>query len=95
MRSFNKIYEANGEGVYGFLKGALNNPTILPSLLVSSIATQAASLRSEEVALAAGTGAAAGSFIPIIGTIGGAIGGGAMAMESAYWDIRRINRWYC
>ena len=83
MRSFNKIYEENGEGVFGFIKGALENPSILPSLLISSIATQASSLRSEEVALASGVGAAAGSFIPVIGTIGGAIGGGAMAMESA------------
>ena len=83
MRNFNKIYKEKGEGVLGFIAAAVRNPDILPSLLVSSIATQVSSLRSEEVALAAGAGAAAGSVIPILGTIGGAIGGGAMAMESA------------
>ena len=91
MRDFNKIYEENGSGVFGFIKGVANNPSIMPSLLVSSIATQIGSLRSEEVALsaaaAAGTGAVAGSIIPgagtITGAIGGAIGGGAAAMEAS------------
>jgi hypothetical protein len=92
MRDFNKIYEENGSGVFGFLKGVANNPSILPSLLVSSVATQAGSLfGSEEVALAAGTGAVTGagfgSVVPGIGTatgaIGGAIAGGASAMEAS------------
>jgi len=91
MRSFSKIYEENGKGIYGFLKGVTENPTILPTLLVSSIATQAGSLRSDEVrtaaALAGGTGAAAGSVIPGVGTVtggmAGLIGGGAASMEAA------------
>ena len=53
MRSFNNIYTENGKGVYGFLKGVVENPTILPTLLVSSVATQAGSLRSDEVRTAA------------------------------------------
>ena len=91
MRSFNKIYTENGKGVYGFLKGVVENPTILPTLLVSSVATQAGSLRSDEVrtaaALAGGTGAAAGSVVPGVGTVtggmAGLIGGGAASMEAA------------
>lgn len=91
MRSFNKIYKENGKGVYGFLKGVVENPTILPTLLVSSVATQAGSLRSDEVrtaaALAAGTGAAAGSLAgpggTVTGGIAGLIGGGAASMEAA------------
>ena len=91
MRSFNNIYTENGKGVYGFLKGVVENPTILPTLLVSSVATQAGSLRSDEVrtaaTLAGGTGAAAGSVIPGVGTVtggmAGLIGGGAASMEAA------------
>jgi len=91
MRSFGKIYKENGKGVYGFLKGVIENPTILPTLLVSSVATQAGSLRSDEVrtaaALAAGTGAAAGSLAgpggTVTGGMAGLIGGGAASMEAA------------
>ena len=98
MRDFNKTYKENGSGVFGFIKGVANNPSILPSLLASSIATQVGSLRSEEVALAAGagaaTGAATGAAVGAIGgplagvtasagAIGGAIAGGAGAMEAS------------
>jgi hypothetical protein len=91
MRDFNRIYKENGSGVFGFIKGIANNPSIMPSLLVSSVVTQFSSLRSEEVALAAaagaGTGAIAGTIIPGAGTaagaIGGAIGGGSAAMEAS------------
>ena len=91
MRDFNKIYEENGSGVFGFIKGVVNNPSIMPSLLVSSLATQIGSLQSEEVALTAaagaGIGAAVGSVIPVAGTaagaISGGIGAGAAAMEAS------------
>ena len=92
MRSFNKIYTENGKGVYGFLKGVVENPTILPTLLVSSVATQAGSLRSDEVRTAA---ALAGWYwccckvvlMDLVGTVtggmAGLIGGGAASMEAA------------
>jgi len=91
MRDFNKIYEANGKGVLGFIKGAAANPTILPSLFVSSLATQLGSLRSDEVRetalLTGAAGAAGGSVIPGAGTVtaglGGLIMGGVASMEMA------------
>ena len=91
MRDFNKIYKENGSGVFGFIKGVVNNPSIMPSLLVSSLLTQIGSFQSEEVALAAatgaGTGAIAGTVLPgagtVAGAIGGGIGGGAAAMEAS------------
>ena len=98
MRDFNRIYEDSGGGIWGFIKGAVSNPTIIPATLISSMATQLGSMRSEDVRAATtvgvvggGTiGAAAGSIGgPLAGVTaaGGAIAGGfgmqAAAMETA------------
>ena len=98
MRDFNRIYEDSGGGIWGFIKGAVSNPTIIPTTLVSSMATQLGSMRSQDVreATVAGVvgggtiGAAAGSIGgPLAGVTaaGGAIAGGfgmqAAAMETA------------
>ena len=40
MKSFNKIYEEEGGGWWGFVKGAAMNPSTLSSMLVSSISGQ-------------------------------------------------------
>ena len=79
MQSFNKIYEENGGSWLGFVKGVAQNPSILPAMLVSSMATQIGSLQSEEV-LAAGTaagitGATGGAFIGVIGALPGGLAG--------------------
>ena len=82
MQDFNRIYEEEGGGFWGFIKGVVNNPSTLSTMLVSSISNQISSLRSDEVraagAAAAATGAVAGSAIPLPGvsTLGGAIAGG-------------------
>ena len=82
MQDFNRIYEEEGGGFWGFIKGVVNNPSTLSTMLVSSISNQISSLRSDEVraagAAAAATGAVAGSAIPVPGvsTLGGAIAGG-------------------
>jgi len=90
MQSFNKIYEENGGSWWGFVKGVANNPSTLPAMLVSSMATQLGSLQSEEV-LAAGTaagitGATGGAFIGGIGALpgglAGAMSGTMTAMET-------------
>jgi len=90
MKSFNEIYNKEGGGWWGFVKGVANNPTTLPSMLVSSIATQIGSLQSGEVAAAGtaglATGAGAGAFVAGIGAIPGGIaglmGGTMAAMET-------------
>ena len=82
MQDFNRIYEEEGGGFWGFIKGVVSNPSTLPTMLVSSISNQISSLRSDEVraagAAAAATGAVAGSAIPLPGvsTLGGAVAGG-------------------
>ena len=81
MREFNKTYEEEGGGFWGFIKGVVENPSTLSTMLVSSISSQISSLRSDEVraagAAAAATGAVAGSAIPVPGvsTLGGAVAG--------------------
>ena len=87
MKDFNRVFEESGGGAMGFLMGVLESPTVLPSLFVSSMATQIGSLASEEVAASAaagaGTGAVVGSSIPLIGTATGALGGGFAGLATA------------
>jgi hypothetical protein len=82
MKDFNRVYDENGGGAFGFLMGVIESPTVLPSLFVSSMATQVASLQSEEVAGAALIGAGAGTVIPGVGTAIGGFTAAATAMEA-------------
>ena len=91
MKAFNKIYEEEGGGWWGFIKGAAMNPSTLSSMLVSSISSQVNSfLTSEQVAVAGSAGAAAGAGVGLtafgVGAIPGAVTGlmtGSMtAMET-------------
>ena len=95
MKSFNKIYEEEGGGWWGFIKGAAMNPSTLSSMLVSSISGQVNSLISSEQVAAAGTiaaggGAAAGAALTpyfagagaIPGAITGLMTGSMTAMET-------------
>jgi len=87
MRDFSRIYEEEGKGVWGFIKGVINNPTIIPQVFTSSMATLAGSFfDAPEVAgtaiASAGTGALAGGAIAGGATFGtgaplGAFAGGA------------------
>jgi len=91
MKSFNEIYDKEGGGWWGFVKGVANNPTTLPSMLVSSIATQIGSLQSGEVAAAGtaglvagatGAGLASAGVLAVPGGIAGLMGGTMTAMET-------------
>ena len=89
MKAFNKIYEEEGGGWWGFIKGAAMNPSTLSSMLVSSISSQIATINpfgdafsEQSIAagtLAAGGGAAAGAaltpYFAGAGAIPGAITG--------------------
>ena len=79
MQDFSKIYQEEGKGVYGFLKGVANNPTVLPQLFTSSIAAMLnpASLTAGAIGAAGGTAVAPG-----IGTIAGGIAGVSGALET-------------
>ena len=62
MRDFSRIYEEEGKGIWGFIKGVINNPTIIPQVFTSSMTTLIGSaLDSDEVAKTAIAGAGAGS----------------------------------
>ena len=91
MKSFNKIYEEEGGGWWGFVKGAAMNPSTLTSMLISSISGQVNSIRTSEQVAAASAAAGAvgfgvGTAVPIVGNVAGAITGlmtGSMtAMET-------------
>jgi len=90
MLSYQKMYEENGGGMWGAIKAFAANPTIAPSVIVSSMSQMLSSaIDSEEVrgaaAASSGVGAAAGAAIGSTGfslgplgaltTAGGAISG--------------------
>jgi len=79
MLEFNKIYEEEGSGVYGFLKGLYNNPSVVDQVLLSSIS----SMFNPTVAGAALAGGVGGSLIPFIGTGIGAVGAATATLETA------------
>tara|TARA_R110002060_G_scaffold74886_1_gene84344 strand:- start:57 stop:6794 length:6738 start_codon:yes stop_codon:yes gene_type:complete len=102
MRDFERIYQEEGESMYGFLKGVAANPSTLTTMLASSIASQVSSvMNSDSVANAAtaglAAGAAAGGAITAlgggIGAIPGAIAGtmtASMAMMEAGLTINEL-----
>ena len=84
MMDFNRIYEEEGKGIWGFMKGVANNLSIAPQVFVSSmLALTRSAVESEELTAATAAGAAAGSFVPLIGTAAGGLGALATGMESA------------
>ena len=86
MQDFSRIYEQEGKGVLGFLKGVLKNKSVIPQLFISSIAAMINKGSISAGLGGAGVGATAGSVAPGIGTlaggIGGAIGGLSGALET-------------
>jgi hypothetical protein len=96
MIEFQKIYEEEGGGVFGFLKGMVKTRfQVVPQVMASSMATMAGSVLNAEEAAQAGiagltAGAAAGGAITaaaggigaIPGGIAGLVGGVSGAMES-------------
>jgi len=101
MREFNKIYEEEGGGWWGFVKGAALNPTVLTQELVSSIAMQVGALKSDEVATAAtgglvvgatGAGLATAGVLAVPGGIAGAMGGAMTALETGLTFSELLNK---
>ena len=101
MREFNRIYEEEGGGWWGFVKGAALNPSVLTQELVSSIAMQIGALKSDEVAAsatgglitgAAGAGLATGGVLAVPGGIAGAMGGAMAALETGLTFSELLNK---
>ena len=83
MMDFEKIYTDNGQGVWGFISGVAQNPSILPSLFLKSYSTYA-NKESAQAALATlGVGAAAGTVVPGVGTVAGAVAATPYAYAAA------------
>ena len=87
MRDFQKIYQKDGGGVLGFIKGVAANPTVIPQLFVSSVSAMLTPAVLTGAATGAGAGAVAGSatltpFGVGAGAIAGAMGGAGTALEA-------------
>jgi hypothetical protein len=92
MQEYNKIYEKEGKGFWGVVKGITNNPSVFPEIIYSSIvrmATNTDALMAGGAAI--GTGASIGAttagtagtvVLPVIGTVGG-VGAGAVTGAAA------------
>ena len=90
MQDFSRIYEAEGKGVKGFIKGILKNPTAAVQVAVSSLRSMInpASIAAGTAGAGAGAtaGLAGGLLAPITSTAGAGIGsilGMTGALETA------------
>jgi hypothetical protein len=79
MNAFNKIYQKDGGGILGFIKGVAANPTVVPQLFISSVSAMV----NPTVLAAATAGAVAGSVIPGAGTIAGGMFAAGTTLETA------------
>jgi len=91
MQDYLKIYneeKAEGNSVWGFVKGLILNPGIIPEVMVSSFAAMANedSLAAGSAVIAGGAtvGAATGAIAGGVGAAPGAIAGGAAAIPLAF-----------
>jgi len=78
MKDFNRIYQANGGGAWGWVKGVLANPSTIPQLFVSSMSAMV----NPTVLAGAAAGAAAGSVASPIGTAAGFFAGAGITLET-------------
>ena len=78
MKDFNRIYQSEGGSIWGFIKGVVANPSVVPQIFVSST-TQLLNPSTIGAGVAGGVG---GSFVPVIGTIAGAMGAAGATLET-------------
>ena len=79
MQDFSRIYEDEGKGVYGFLKGVFKNPTVIPQLFTSSVSAMVNKGSLAGGLAGAGAGAAVGA---LPGALIGGIAGVSGALET-------------
>ncbi len=78
MKDFNRIYQANGGGAWGWVKGVWNNPSTIPQLFVSSMSAMV----NPTVLAGAAAGAGAGTAVGPIGTAAGFFAGAGITLET-------------
>ena len=79
MRDFQEVYQDNGGGWLGFVKGVAKNPTVIPQLFVSSVSA----MLTPEVLKGAGVGAAGGAMVGgVPGALIGAMGMAGTTLET-------------
>ena len=89
MQNYQRIYEEEGKGFWGVVKGLANNPSVIPSVLVSSItgmATNSDAIKAGAAAVGTGAtyGAATGATAGGVGAIPGAAAGAVAAVPYAF-----------
>jgi hypothetical protein len=93
MQNYQKIYEKEGKGFWGVVKGLVSNPSIIPEVITSSLvgmATNTDALKAGAAAIGTGatygavTGAAATPEFLGAGAIPGATAGAAAAIPYAF-----------
>jgi hypothetical protein len=89
MKDYQRIYEEEGKGFWGVIKGLVNNPSIIPEVITSSLTamatnTDALTAGSAAIGTGAGVGAVAGAPVGGVGAIPGAIAGATTAIPYAF-----------
>jgi len=80
FQDYQKTYEEAGKGVWGFVKGVIQNPSILPEIMISSMVSMATNRDAVIAGLGAvGTGATAGAVTAGGLTLGAGAAPGAVA----------------
>ena len=92
MNDFQETYQELGGGWLGFIKGVVDNPTVIPQLFVSSVSAMVTPAVLAGAAAGAGAGAAIGStgfsagplgvFTTAGGAMAGAMGGAGTILET-------------
>ena len=88
MQDYQRIYEEEGKGVWGTIKGLVLNPSVIPEVLASSFSAMANedSAAAGGAVIAAGTayGAGTGALAGGVGAAPGAVAGAAASLPYAF-----------
>jgi Trp operon repressor len=80
MRSFQEIYQRKGGGLMGFMAGIYENPSVLPQIFTSSVASM---IQPASVGAGVALGAAAGAATGGLGALPGFVAGLSGSLETA------------
>jgi len=83
MKDFDKVFEQSGGGIYGFLKGLLESPSVAPQLFVSSISAMLNPASLAAAGATTGGFALSGSGAGPLGAVAGGIASIPFAMGAA------------